>query len=531
LNRVAIVGSGLAAVSAAKALIERGVKPTLLDYGDLLDTKTSEIVERMSNLHPEQWDRLDVSHVATNKSLHNKSFPKKLAFGSDYFYGANVHHQPIITDGVPPPVSYAKGGFSVGWGASVLPPDERDIEAWPIGNQELKAYFKQVLSDLPYSASDDGLSKVFPLYSTSYDPLDLTIGNNEILKKMQNTRSITDSENISFGQSRLLVQSNKTSSTNGCSYCGYCMSGCVYGCIYKSSQDIDKLVSANLLEYVPNVLIQSVSEVEKHVEVTMCSKNSSEIHKQIFDKVLLGAGAVNSTRIVLRSKKIFDREIRLLSTVSFIAPMLRTKRMKLDWPNINTQPGIFFEYKHDALSDHWIHTQLSTPNELVLEKLCIDLSKTNILQWFKKRMTEHLVIAHGNLHSDHANGYFLKLMKQATGDGDVLYTRREQRKITSIAIQKSVSKLSNLMRKLGCYVLIPFVQDSMKSGGYHVGGTMPMMKNPIKETDTNLFGNPKGWQHIHVIDSSIFPSLPGTTIGLLAMANAARIASELKLHH
>ena len=126
---------------------------------------------------------------------------------------------------------------------------------------------------------------------------------------------------------------------------------------------------------------------------------------------------------------------------------------------------------------------------------------------------------------------FLTEDLETDGDGDVLFTRREQRKITSIAIKKSVSKLSNLMRKLGCYVITPFVQDSMKSGGYHVGGTMPMMKNPIKETDTNLFGNPKGWKHIHVIDSSIFPSLPGTTIGLLAMANAARIASELKLHH
>jgi choline dehydrogenase-like flavoprotein len=54
-----------------------------------------------------------------------------------------------------------------------------------------------------------------------------------------------------------------------------------------------------------------------------------------------------------------------------------------------------------------------------------------------------------------------------------------------------------------------------------------MMKHPIAETDTNLLGNPKGWRRIHVIDSSVFPSLPATTPGLLAMANAARIASEI----
>jgi len=56
-----------------------------------------------------------------------------------------------------------------------------------------------------------------------------------------------------------------------------------------------------------------------------------------------------------------------------------------------------------------------------------------------------------------------------------------------------------------------------------------MKHKPEKETDTNLLGNTKGWKYIHVIDSSVFPSLPGTKIRLLAMANAARIASEVEI--
>jgi choline dehydrogenase-like flavoprotein len=55
-----------------------------------------------------------------------------------------------------------------------------------------------------------------------------------------------------------------------------------------------------------------------------------------------------------------------------------------------------------------------------------------------------------------------------------------------------------------------------------------MCATPVLETDTDTDGRPKGWQRIHIVDSSVFPSLPGTTIGLLAMANAARIASEVK---
>jgi len=57
-----------------------------------------------------------------------------------------------------------------------------------------------------------------------------------------------------------------------------------------------------------------------------------------------------------------------------------------------------------------------------------------------------------------------------------------------------------------------------------------MRENPIEDTETNLLGNPKDWNNIHVIDSSVFPSLPATTIGLLSMANASRIASKMDIN-
>ncbi len=530
-NKIAIVGSGLAAVSAAKVLISRGIRPTIIDSGDILDEKISKVVERMSHLDPDNWDRADVSFITSNPTIHNKkTFPQKLAFGSDFFYGKTDQYQFIESDGIMPPVSYAKGGLSVGWGASVLPPDDNDIKSWPITNKELEPYYRSVLSELPYSASDDGLSSIFPLYSKKINPLDLTSGNKEILQDLQNHGSFEGKKNILFGQSRLLVQSAKNSPLNGgCRYCGYCMSGCVYGYIYKSSQDIDKLISSGLIDYIPNTLVQSVLEKGNIVEVLTHRKDTEEINKFIFDKVLVAAGAVNSTRIVLRSKKLYNQEIRLLSTVTFIAPVFRIKKMKIDWPNANTQPGIFLEYKTDAISDNWIHVQLSTPNEMVLEKLGVNLNKRNIFQWFKKKVVEHLFVVHGNIHSDHANGYFLVLKKSTNDKQDVLHSRREQIQGTQHTLKQSVWKLFLILRKTGCYLLLPFVQNSIRSGGFHVGGSLPMMEEPLKETDTNLMGNPKGWRHIHVIDSSIFPSLPATTIGLLAMANAARIASKIQI--
>ena len=45
------------------------------------------------------------------------------------------------------------------------------------------------------------------------------------------------------------------------------------------------------------------------------------------ERVFVGAGAVGSTRIVLQSKKLYNHNVRLQSTLAFVAPMLRMKKL------------------------------------------------------------------------------------------------------------------------------------------------------------------------------------------------------------
>ena len=54
-----------------------------------------------------------------------------------------------------------------------------------------------------------------------------------------------------------------------------------------------------------------------------------------------------------------------------------------------------------------------------------------------------------------------------------------------------------------------------------------MKVKPSGNLETDDLGRISAWKQIHIVDSSIFPSLPGTTIGLLTMANAYRIVDKL----
>jgi choline dehydrogenase-like flavoprotein len=60
---------------------------------------------------------------------------------------------------------------------------------------------------------------------------------------------------------------------------------------------------------------------------------------------------------------------------------------------------------------------------------------------------------------------------------------------------------------------------------YHSGGTFPMRTRPGK-FETDVLGQPTGLERVHLVDASVFPSIPATTITLTVMANAHRIASE-----
>jgi len=531
MQKIAIVGSGLSSISAAKILISRGVKPTIIDCGNTIDEEKVRLVERMSHLEPSDWSREDINLLTNNPTIHNKKiFPKKLAFGSDFFYGKADQYEAIKFEGAIPPFSYAKGGLSSGWGAAVLSPDEADLTLWPIGNKELNPFFKMVLADVPYSASNDNLSTVFPLFSNNAEPLDLTSGNKEVLEDLNKYVYSNNQKTILVGQSRLLVRVSKDSTGNGCKYCGNCMSGCVYDYIYKASSELDRLILSNKVDYRPNTLVQKVSEDSANAYIEVKDTLTEEISSLIFNKVLLGAGAVNSTRIVLRSKGLYNMPVRLLSTVTFVAPVFRLKKMKVDWPKTNTQPGIFLELKDDNFSKNWVHVQVSTPNEIVLDKLGVDFNKKSIMQWLKKKLLAHLLIVHGSIHSNNSPGYKIILRKTDDDGIDELYSKREQKKDTYGNIKRALFKLNNIFRKINCFVIIPLAQNSIKSGGYHVGGSLPMRENPIEDTETNLLGNPKDWNNIHVIDSSVFPSLPATTIGLLSMANASRIASKMDIN-
>jgi len=127
------------------------------------------------------------------------------------------------------------------------------------------------------------------------------------------------------------------------------------------------------------------------------------------------------------------------------------------------------------------------------------------------------------LHSDDSPRMSAEL--RGEDGGAVLAVTPGDGSAAARTIAAVVRKLGSLRSLTGLQPIGRMLQIWPQGKGFHVGGSLPMRQHP-GELETDPLGRPTGLRRVHVVDASVLPSIPATTITLSAMANAQRIASE-----
>jgi len=529
--KVVVVGSGLSAVGALKAIIKAGIKPLVIDVGRQLDPERQKLKLRLASTEPASWTLGDIKNLASNPTAKGKGeIPKKLVLGSDYFYSSD---NPQITkldnfSHASPPYSLALGGFSAGWGAAYLPPAESDINDWPVSHNEILKHMRECLQNISCSEPVDELSKYFPsLKNNSSEILKLSSGQSKLLLNLRSATRSTSGLPEVFGQARVMTRSKNVDNLKGCNYCGYCNAGCVYDAIYKAELDISRMQLDQQIEYLGGWNVVTINEQGSSVKISMISEVSGEQKIIEADRLFLAAGAVNSTRIMLQSQNMSGFEATIKQTGGFLQPFVSAVHYPVDWPNQNTQSNLFLEFKEPQLSEHWVHVQVSQPNEVAMSKLGLNHKTVNSVRGkLAKFVSGNLLIAMVNTHSAHGSQYVMRLGNEFKSGIAQIESKRIQHLNQKLIIALLNSRLKKIFRRRAMTALGFMRQDWFSSLGYHFGASFPMSANPKLPTDTDTLGRPFGWKHVHIVDTSVLPSIPGTSIGLLTMANAHRIASE-----
>ncbi|MGO9917389.1 MAG: GMC oxidoreductase [Isosphaeraceae bacterium] len=518
---VLVVGSGPAGVSGAKALLRQGRRVTMIDVGLNLEPARRALLDRIASREVEAWDPIEVAALKGHQPHDARGIQVKLAFGSDYPYRSATESLGLsIPDGTFKP-SFARGGLSTVWGASAMPYNAHDLERWPITEQDLAPHYRAVGEWMPMAAGADDLAADHPHGSDSLDPPLPSNQARALLDRMNRSRDRLRRAGIRFGHSRIALRSRD------CRRCGLCLYGCPYRLIYNASDTVDEMLSDPRFSYVPGVRVERLREGGGRVLVEGVDVSTGARCDFTGERCFLAAGIVATARIVLESSASYDRELEVIDSQYTLLPLAAMRTTPdITMERLHTLCQLYLEVDDPRISRHNMHCQLYTYSDLfhnMFASLLFGLPAR--LPFVERQILSRLMVALCYLHSDESSGLRIALSRPTNGKPGDLNVRFAINPCTQPTVLALARKLLRHSGDLGFVPLLPLINLAHPGRSYHSGGSFPMSHRP-EGFRSDTLGRPLGWERIHLVDASVFPTIPAATITYTVMANAHRIATS-----
>jgi len=509
-----IIGTGPAGIAAGMALRRLGAPFEVLDVGYDLDAETEKNVQKLAQTDPSGWDKRIVKDLFPPPVSSTNGVERRLLFGSDFPYRVpdilSVRLDHCTTE-----MPHGLGGFGNVWGAAMLPYSDYSIKDWPIPKDKLKESYANVLQYVPLSVERDGLRDIFPIYSERFSSLDRSKQTEALLKAFNSRKNLLHQEGIEFGRARLAVDSSGGSTS--CRYCGRCLDGCVYGSIFSPRLKWRQLEKDNVHIHRGFSALE-FKEFSDFVLLTAINIHDGSIRQWKVKRVYLATGHFTTARLIARSLKRYNENIRIADSQYFFFPLLSYRGVTEDIRF--TLAEMFVEILNKRISSNYVHFQVYGVNQIFNQAFRSLIPNPLPLT----PITSRFYLFQGFLHSQDSGHLELKVLSGGSNGDEILVRGVENARAMRVA-----KKARNLIRKsiLGFGVIPPFPIKLIPPGrSFHTGGSFPMGgDHPVYSSD--ILGRPAGLKRVHIVDSANFPTVAGSSIAFTIMANADRIVNAV----
>jgi choline dehydrogenase-like flavoprotein len=519
-----VIGSGPSGVACARALLDQGATVHMVDGGVVLEAERAERVAIMGGRQPSEWAADDLAFIKEGTSSSRAGIPLKRLYGSDFPYQQAEEQLRLSLHGVGVKASIAQGGFSNVWGAAMLPYPDAELVGWPFGASRLADHYRAVAAFTGLAGVQDDLATVFPLYVEQPTALQLSRQAQRLLARLEARRVPLQRAGWLFGRSRLAVQEVEAEARR-CVRCGLCMYGCPYRLIYNSSATLQQLRAHPRFTYQPDTLVESIRETVTDTIITARNRLTGEAITITAIRAYLAAGVIPSTQILLRSLSLYDRPVTMLDSQYFLVPLLGLSGTRnVRGEELHTLSQLFLELTDPSVSPHGVHLQFYSYNDLIGEVVRGAFGRmAGFLDSLVRSLEGRMLVLQGYLHSNHSGTIAIELRRDSGGDR--LLVQGHPRTETRRVIRRVLRKLARHATDLGMLPLLPLTKVADPGRGFHTGGTFPMREQP-QDLETDDLGRPRGWRRLHVVDSTVLPTIAAPTITYTVMANAHRIGWE-----
>ena len=523
MKKIIVIGSGPAGVSVSMALLKRGMQVTMLDVGRNIEENHGNVLAAIRAKN--SLTDYDKSRIMGSVEVDVSGVEEKKLFGSTYVNRLNDRFR-IVQKNAWFYLSFAKGGLSNLWGRLLMPLSQQDLKDWPISGEVLAKYYKHVLEYVPLSGRKDRLERLLPLHTSAPLPHEFSDQAIKLDQRFHRYAEYLEKRGFSFGQSRLAACfDGSLERSDKCRRCGLCLYGCVYDNLYTSAWTVEELCRHEKFTYLSGYVVDYVHNDKNGLTIYSTKDDDGAPVYFNADKIFLAAGSVASTRIVLKSKKLYNQPVVMKYSDFYVFPSFTffSKRNVVE-EELNTCCQYFLQLEDSEVDSRLINMQIYTYNDYYYKAFknaagFLFPIFERVIRW----VLDRFVVVFCYLHSDSSAHLNLTLK-----DDDVLevvgFRNPESRKI----MQRLKWKLWSVASKTGL-LPAPFFLGEQKIGhSVHFGASLPMGQT-AKDLQTDSFGRVDGLNGLHVVDAACFPAIPATSPTFVIMANAYRIGAEVEL--
>lgn len=519
LRDILIVGAGPAGVSAALQLKGRDV--LMLDVGFCPPAVPTEFTGELSQLRAENNDLF--SHLIGEhfQSLSNlkagaKGNLKLKAPYMDYIVRGVEELTPIVSDNFHGQISLSRGGLANAWGAGVFRFTDQELADFPFNYAELTPYYDTLTKHIGVSGENDDLQPWFLHDEGLQPPIKLGILAETILSRYHRHRQFFSQNRMYIGRSRLAVLTRELGGRTPYRYGNLEFFKPEISAIYTPAFSVEQLVANGHLDYRSGWLVESYIEKDNHVEVTARNIETNTLKLFFARRVLLAAGALNTSRIVLRSHNDHITQLPILDNPLTAFPLFNLGMLGTGPDSCNSslsQLNFIFEGSPEVglvqASFYGVNGPLRAD---VLMRLPLPVS---LARDFFKHMSSCFGLAMCFYPGSWSPNNFVQLKE----DNTLMVS------FAQAACGAVERKIMRLMRRIGYFSHPLLIFPSMMGSGLHYAASLPMRRNPKSAYECTSEGKLSDSNSVYVVDGACFSTLPAKNLTFTIMANSMRIAN------
>jgi len=521
-----IIGSGASAAGAALALSQRAdIAITVIDIGLQLEGERQERAAALAAAAPREWDAATREYLSQQPvASGSRGVPEKRVFGSNYPF-RNVGQLTGLTavkGANSSVVSSAYGGYSNVWGSQVMPFTDETFEGWPLKAATMRPHYEAILGHIPFAGEEDDLAANFPLLRSPGPLPPMAPRSQRVLDAYAKHRATLSRRGITVGKARLAFQATE------CVRCGLCMTGCPYGLIYSAAQTFDGLRRSGRINYHSGFIALKIEEAADQVTVITREIATDQVRRFEADRVFVACGAMGTTRLVANSLDLLNVDIPMQESRQFILPFLSRRATE----DPRGKDDFTLNQFNMIVAPDGGPLDVSTLHFYAYNKAFVDglpsVLRARPAAPVQSLLLRRLSVAFGYLPS--WNSPRLRIRVGAR-DSDTAFP--EFHISSDSAPPGQAAMVSAILRKLAAagpaldlYPVLPMFRLAPAAKSYHWGSSFPHADGGQGRFRSDTLGRVGAWKRTHLVDASVFPTVPATTYGLTVMANAHRIASE-----